>query len=329
MEVQKEGLRSTKRELTEEVRNMSIDALDGMEEDYSEALKSVGITTLGELLNTNTDQLYDILKTQYASGYWPIRNAVMKMGFLFNDDHLEFERLGISDDVALIPINNLGISTRLKNSLARRGKIYFFGDLLSRDYASLIRLRNLGEESLTELKKYVHSLGYTLKDEEPTLSDIQEEYKAKGIPMLQEELGLDSRTCGVLYRNGIYTVQDIMNYGENIFSLVGMGDLKAQKLKEAMKSKNVYFGTTVTIPSEGPAAVMPSKEVVDYLKQENTAIKVRIKLKEDLISEYDRLIEERHELMLREKKLDEEIADRVAILQSIEQNEEVKSYGGK
>lgn len=332
MEGQKENsvvLKTMKRELTDELKNMPIDSLNGIDESDIRRLQSMGISTLGKLLQANTDQLYDRFKTQYYSRFWSIRYVVMEMGLLFNDDHEEFEQLGISDDVALIPISSLAISNRLKNTLTRKAGIYFLGDLLSNDYASLRRVRTLGEDGLIELKKYVHSLGYSLKDEEPALSEIKEEYKSKGITMVQEELGLDAKTSGVLYRNGIFTVQDLINYGERVFELVGMGDLKTQKLKAAMEAKDVHFGTSVVITpedSQEPAAVVPTEQVVERLKQENTAIKIRIARKEELASEYDRLIAEREELIAREQKLDEEIASKIAMLQSVEQKGE-GTYG--
>lgn len=322
-------LRSMRRELTEELKNMPLGSINNLDEDIISTLQSMGINTLGKLLEANTDQLYNKFKIPYGSRFWHIRHVVMDIGLLFNDDHLEFEQLGISDDVALITINSLGISNRLKNSLTRQGGINYLGDLLSHDYSRLMRIRTLGEDGLIELKKYIHSLGYKLNNEAPLLTEIQEEYKTRGIPMIQEELGLDAKTCGVLYRNGIYTVQDLVNFGEKVFELVGMGDLKRQKLKEAMESKDIHFGTAVVITPEEPVAVMPTKEVVDRLKQENTAIKIRIGRKQELVSEYDRLLAERQELMTREQKLDEEIASKIAMLQAVEQKGEGANYGRK
>ena len=322
-------LRSMKRELTAELENMSLHAIDSMDEEDIESLKSMGISTLGELLQADTDRLYNKLKTQFSSRYWSIRYVVMQMGLLFSDDHVEFAQQGISDDVALIPISNLGISNRLKHVLNRKGGIYYLGDLLTQDYERLARLRNLGKDGLIELKKYVHSLGYALKNEELSLNEIKAQYQAKGITMIQEELGLDGKTSGVLYRNGMYTVQDLINYGDRVFSLVGMGNLKTQKLKEAMETKNIQFGTPIVMSREEvetPSAIMPTEQVVERLKQENTAIKIRIARKEELASEYDRLIAEREELIAREQKLDEEIATKIAMLQSVEQKGE-GTYG--
>ena len=112
-------LKSIRRDVTEDLKNMSLDSLNIDGEDIA-VLKSMGISTLGDLLGASTTQLYDRLKTGILSRYWGIRNTVMDMGLLFTDDHAEYEELGISDDVALIPIRNLGLSTRVKNALTRK-----------------------------------------------------------------------------------------------------------------------------------------------------------------------------------------------------------------
>ena len=164
------------------------------------------------------------------------------------------------------------------------------------------------------------------------MNEIIAEYKTKRIPMIEEELGLDRKTSGLLYRNGIYTVQDLINFGEKVFELVGMGDIKTQKLKEAIESKGIQLNTEVVITKEEtlkPVAIVPTEKIVSKLKQENTAIKTRISRKEELSIEYDRLIAEKRELIAREQKLDEEIVLKAAMLQSIEQKEEGSNYGGR
>ena len=109
-----------------------------------------------------------------------------------------------------------------------------------------------------------------------------------------------------------------------------MGDVKAQKLREAIASKGIKLSTEVVFTKEEisePIAVMPTEKIVKQLKQENTAIQLRISQKEELSAEYDRLIAERKELMARERMLDKEIALKIAMLQSVDQKEEGVNYG--
>lgn len=320
---------STKVELTEEMKSMPIEDLEkyGLSSYHFSTIKGLGINTLGDLLACNTDELYNATKTEYYSEYWSIRKVIMKMGLLFNDDHIKFEEAGISDEIALISVDKLALSPRLKNTLSKRGNIHFLGDLLTIDYKSILRIRTMGEDGIIELKKYLHSLGYSMQNEEPILKEIVEKFKQKGIPMVHESLGLDGRTAGVLYRNGIYTLEDLLNFGERVFELVGMGDLKTKNLKEAMEARNIHFGTIVSIPQESPVAIRPSEIIVQRLKSENATIKERVDRKEELASEYDKLIAEREKLIAREKSLDEEIAKKIALLQNSQVKEEGSSYG--
>ena len=89
-------LKSIRRDVTEDLKNMSLDSLNIDGEDIA-VLKSMGISTLGDLLGASTTQLYDRLKTGILSRYWGIRNTVMDMGLLFTDDHAEYEELGINN----------------------------------------------------------------------------------------------------------------------------------------------------------------------------------------------------------------------------------------
>ena len=73
--------------------------------------------------------------------------------------------------------------------------------------------------------------------------------------------------------------------------------------------------------------ILPTKIMINRLKEENSAIKKRIEHKEELVSEYSRLITERQELIEREKKLDAEIAVKMATLQEVMQKGEETGYG--
>lgn len=317
---------SLKRELTEEMESMPVEKLEkyGLSSSNVSSLLRLGINTLGELLLCDTDELYNVTKDEYVG--WNLRYVIMRMGLLFNDDRMELEEVGVSDEIALIPITQLELSSRLKNALEGSG-IFFLGDLLTYDYNDLTKVRKIGKDGIIKLKNYVHSLGYSLKNEELTLKEIVESFKEKEIPMVQESLELDGKTAGVLYRNGIYTVEDLINFGDRVFELVGMGDFKTKRLKEAMESHNVRFGTIVAIPKEGPAAIRPSEIIVQRLKKENAAIKERIERKEKLVSEYEELIAEREQLLAKEKSLDDKISKKLALLQTQPAKEEGSSYG--
>ena len=320
-----------KRELTDEIKELSIYDLVkyGLDEDViREVGTKTGISTVGELLKFDTDKLYECLKNGiYYNHYWYVRRSIMGMGLLFDDDRKQMQDAGISDEIALIPIEKLDLTPRLKNTLTKRAGMKFLGELLTTDYSSLAKTRTLGEDGLVELKNYIHSLGFSLQNEEVSMKEIKESYKEKGIPMVQEELNLDGRTAGVLYRNGIYTVQDLVNFGSKVFELVGMGDVKKVALEQAMANKGIQLGTPVVLPTETSIAIRPTGIIVTRAKQDNDVIKSRIENKEKLLAEYDELMKERSELLSREQKLDEEIAAKIAMLQTAQQKEEGTGYG--
>ncbi len=318
-------------ELTDEMKQMPISKLieKGMSKDSFETLCKMGIYTLGELLSTKTDIIYHATtKTSYYSGYWAIRKAVMDMGLFFNDDHLKWESLGISDEIAMVRINNLDLSPRLKNALIKKGDLIYLGDLLTTDYEDVKHIRVIGEEGIIELKNYIHSLGFSLPNEKPTMKELKESFKEKGIPMVGETLNLDGQVSGVLYKNGIYTLEDLINFGPKVYELIGIGDVKKKKLSEALKARNIELGASIVLPAETPFAIRPTEIIVNRAKEENESIKKRIDTKEKLLAEYEKLMEERSNLIAREQKLDEEIAAKVVQLSSM-QKEEVSSYGRK
>ena len=146
--------------------------------------------------------------------------------------------------------------------------------------------------------------------------------------MLQQELGLTDNTSALLYKNGIYTIKDLVNFGEKVFDIVGMGPIRRRNLEKAMLSANIDFvEKDDVVTSEKEVAIMPTAKIVEQLKNEISEIKSRISHKEKLLSEYNRLIEERQSLITTEKKLDEEIASKMEMLQAPEQKEERRNYG--
>ena len=292
-------LQSRKIELTEELNSTPLYLINGLKESAINSLNNIGINTLGELLKTDTCKLYHEL-----FDYWMVRCVIMQMGLLFNDDHINYESIGISDEIALIPIESLNISKEMKHVLARIAGIYFLGDLLSCDYMRLLKLRDIGEDGLIELKNYIHSLGYSLRNEKPLLSEIIEEYKTKGIPLIQEELNLDENTSIILYRNGIYTVNDLIKYGEKVFNLFDMGELNSQKLKEAMQNNNIQFGTTA-------ATDTVTNDFCNQLETDDRMNKIKT-----LLLEIQRLFTAKEELIARENLLDEEIQYKMALLRT-------------
>ena len=184
----------------------------------------------------------------------------------------------------------------------------------------LLRIRQFGEESLKEVKDYLKLFGYTLKDDAPTIDEVRQKLKAEGAHLLEEIFS--NKVYLVLYRNGIYTIEDLQNYGPDVINLYGMGELRRRELAETMTAYNLQFNINakkIGIPTNNgetkentpKAVVMPTEEVVAEAKRENDAIRARIEKKEALVAEYDRLLQERQELLAREQELDALIATKL------------------
>ena len=320
MEEEKKELVSTYVELTDNLRKMplyefankflyakgkSIDYYEELTEKINELIDS-GIDTLDDLLNVNTNKLYQILGYRADS----FKLTMMRAGFVFRDYHTKCERVGISDYIALVPIQNLELSNRVYNCLLRKG-LCFLGDILTYDYEDFLKIRNFGEERLLELKKYIHSLGFSLKGEKIEVKEAIEECKKNNVIMVHEELGIKATMCSILYRNGIYTLDDFLSYGPEVFNLVGMGDMRIEAIQDAMLEKGISFSSYKVRSKKAPLPVMPSKEVVDEVRLANPYVKKQLNTLNGLMHEVEKLLEERRQLLVKEEKLNRMISEKI------------------
>jgi len=307
-------LSTLKRELTEADLCARVETLD-LSDFVIERLKGKDIATLGALLDADIEYLEKIFHERPSIvGY--IADAVHKKGGCLKNEYAD---LNISEDVALIPIEILDLSPRVKKRFRYSG-LRVFGDLLSYTADELLRIRQFGEDSLKEVKDYLKLFGYTLKDDAPTIDEVRQKLKAEGAHLLEEIFS--NKVYLVLYRNGIYTIEDLQNYGPDVINLYGMGELRRRELAETMTAYNLQFNINakkIEIPTNNgetkentpKAVVMPTEEVVAEAKRENDAIRARIEKKEALVAEYDRLLQERQELLAREQELDALIATKL------------------
>lgn len=306
-----ENIDFTPRENREEILHKSLSELKIMSEEDVATFYKNGVYTLCGLLSLNLDAIYNLVRDNYTT----IRRNIMNLGLLFESDERKYKAHGITKEVALIPINSLEMSQATKNRLARSLNIFFLGDLLVTDYSLLERARNFGKNILSEIKNCVHSLGFTLLNEEISIEEIKAQYHAKGITTIQDDLQLDSMTSSILFRNGIHTLDDLLAYGYKVFELTCMGPVRKQKLEEAMKRNNIHFDSC--IPTQLPDKVNPTKKLIEQLKTQNEEIKQRVETKKTLVLEYERLIKEKTELLEIERRLDKKIASKITLLDSL------------
>lgn len=295
--------KTTKKELTDEIRNMSIDNIRELRFDANE-LKTLGINTLGELLQFDTEKLSNYFRNKHSFGYERVINAVSDLGFIMNDDKKVYEELNVSDEAALIPIKELALSPKLKHKLKSNLYINYLGKLLTTKWRVFNSYRfHLDDEDLIELKNYIHSLGYTIIDEEDTLTEIK---RSKGANLIEISLGLSTKVANIMYRNNIFTIDDLIKYGPNIYKVFGMGEVKKNELASALKNKGITLGemNEVKVTVKDEILTKPNEGTIAKLKQENKIIQRRIERKQALLDEYNKLLQEQAKLRLIESELD-------------------------
>lgn len=197
---------------------------------------------------------------------------------------------------------------QIKNVLYRTFRVITLEDLLKIDYTTLRKARNMGEKYLEILKRYVHSQGYTLNGEKDTIEEISAEKKRQGLRLLEDILEKPSLYL-ILYRNGIYTLEDLKAYGSKVYELTGYGPLRQKELKEILAS----IGIVLDQPEE-PKQPNKIEILIERQKTENESIKERLTHKKALLETYQELINERDRLLKEEQELDEQLASTLRVL---------------
>ena len=124
---------------------------------------------------------------------------------------------------------------QVRNALHRSLRITTLEELLELDYETIRKARNLGNQGIELLKQYIHNLGYTIKGEYETLEEIIKAKKAEGIILLEETIS-EPRLYQPLYRNGIYTLEELIINRHKISEINGYGPTRRQLLQETLAS---------------------------------------------------------------------------------------------
>ena len=289
----------------------------GVEEGYYNLLTQNGdIKSIGDLISMGEEEIVEKTKKGYFNGYHSIRSALMNMGVIFKNDLVVFKAYGINPNMALVPVKKLNLTNRIIWGLRKKG-IEFLGDLLTTDYADIEEINNIGVTSLMQLKKFVHDLGYTLKNEDKLAEEVLRQYSDLGIPLVGDVLELDVRISNCLYRNNIYTIDDLINYGSDVFKLKGIGEKAITILQKTMEEKGIVFSNSASnMDGLNNLKNEVSDDDVINAKKENEEKEKRIRRKEKLLEEYRKLMIERAELHAREKELDEQIERKILMFRT-------------
>lgn len=254
-----------------------------------------GIKSIDDITNLTLDDLKRI--TNYHFQVVKVRRILHDNGLYLKD---EYKDLDITLEEANIKLEDLAdLNKHIKVALTRQLGIRTLGELLTTDYDEILKTKNIGEYYMEMLKEYIHKKGYVLKNEEVVLREILIQKRKEGLQLLEDVIELP-RIYFILYRNGIYTIEDLVNYGPKVLELSGLGPLKQKQLISKMKELGVEFRVDSILKKE-----INHGTLIEEVKRENKEIVDRIEHKASLIDEVDELIKERDQLLAREKELDE------------------------
>lgn len=200
------------------------------------------------------------------------------------------------------------------------------GELLKLNHADLWH-NVCANDGIKKLEKYVQSLGFYFEylTPVPTYYKIKEELKENGITVL-EDIFDSAKVCTTLYKAGIFTLDDLLKYGNKIYTLRGLGyngrkeiHLKLRELDLILESKN--NNEVIKIPTnlenlkisenseDLDCDAVDIKENVEKLEKETEEISDRLIQKRALLNRYKELLSIKKELLENEKSLDNEIEE--------------------
>ncbi len=284
----------------------TIEMLD-VDTSYINILKKANITTIEKLISMSESEVVTILNIVSPVGFSVVRNALMNKSYLFDFDKIRYKQYNIPDEYIFIKVDDLHLSTRLIHAL-KNSNIKYLGDLLTTNYIKIIRLRNVGNNSIKELRDYVHKLGFNFPDERDSYKDKIAKYQAQNIPLLKDALNISNTVANALYRADIFTVEDLISYGPKVFKLYGIGKMGEEEIKNAMANLGITFQEKETILL-GKEHL--SEKEIENEKLVSQEIKTRVEKKEELLKKFNALMEERKELLKKEKELDELILNAI------------------
>ena len=241
----------------------------GLSYDEVQLLKRYGCSCIDDLTKLTLEELNERMQYPFQVRY--IRRVLHENGLCLKN---EYDGLNISMEEVNVKLEDLvDLDKHIVKMLQRSLYIYTWGELLTTDYEEILKARNIGEHYMEVLKEYVHSKGYVLKNEEESLREILIKKRNEGIRLLEEDIK-SPKVYLILYRNGIYTLEDLVAYGPKALELPGYGPLRRKELVDKMKELGVEFQVDKIVNRE--KSTVPTQTLVDEVRRENKAIRERV-----------------------------------------------------
>lgn len=179
---------------------------------------------------------------------------------------------------SFIKISDLNLSKTLKHVLCKRLDLVTLQDLLNIDYSILINTRGIGRKKIEELTNCVESFGFTLLDYQKPLQDIKQEKKMQGAKLL-EEWGFNLTLCSSLYKNNLFTLEDLIACGRNVYNLKGIGSKNGMAIWKKMQELDISFPKPLDVDEELFGSL-------EQLHKENDKIRQDLKEKRTVLKKY-------------------------------------------
>lgn len=281
-------------------KNKSIDELLNVDDRYAWIYKmlfkkSNGYETIEDLLNIDEK----LLDNKFTNGL-VVSFAILSRCELLLKDYLrdkgllfkfEYEKYGVSESEAAVKLNDLEHFPQDVLEILERKKVekeLRIVDLLNMKFEYLCKL--LGNEKVVTLKNYLHQLGIKLTDEKVLFIEVSDTYDENTIFI--KDVFDDVYTTNLLHKAEIFTLDDLIKYGEKVFELDGIGGKRKTNILYILDK----YGVNFTKEDE-------DKEI-SLLKIENEKLRKKIFVYEQKVSEKEALMIERKYLLEREKELD-------------------------
>lgn len=212
----------------------------------------------------------------------------------------------MSEELELpLTLQQIGIKKATRKKLAMNN-INSLEELLNTNYEDLIKTRQLGASGLNEIKKALHNAGYKIKNEENSPEAKREKLKAEG-RLLLEDLGFPRQTYSMLYKAGIFTINQLDENWNKITQIKGYGPYRQQSLLEHLIVLGIEATAEQLIISDDVAERLKEMEAQKNINVAELRQQEEVEERNILIKEYQSLIAEKQILRRREQEIDEEL----------------------
>lgn len=203
-ELEELAKKSKKRELTDDIANGLLNEIfDSRQYDYRIS-SFFSISTLGELLDIDYSKLVEACDYGHFNNLDYIKRKVHSLGFLLKGEYAD---LNISDEVALISVNDLNIDSRLKRFL-RSADLFYLGELLS---ASLDEIVPKTSKRYGPLRECLQKLGFELKSDSGEVEKKKAQLRGDGEFMIDTMFPAATKLQITLENYGIYTLSQLLD----------------------------------------------------------------------------------------------------------------------